>query len=163
MKEAYSRSRPVLARFIQVWFRGFPAVVTEEHLVNLDIPVIDDTKSPILTPDNQAEADLVFPGIHTVEVAKIRPVAGTPADSRSDYGVRINFGLSGPPSEKYPFRLTQAPKRGEELPYNVFTKKKNRRFDLEGESGCTVYFSLQYENSKGEPGPFGPILSAVIP
>jgi hypothetical protein len=77
--------------------------------------------------------------------------------------VRIYFGFSGPPSEKYPFRLTQAPKRGEELPYSVFTKKKNKRFDFEGESGNTVYFCLRYENSKGEAGPFGPILQAVIP
>jgi hypothetical protein len=27
----------------------------------------------------------------------------------------------------------------------------------------TVYFCLRYENSKGEAGPFGPVLSAVIP
>jgi hypothetical protein len=163
MKAAYARSKKVLSRFIQVWFRGFPDIVTPEHLANLGIPPIDNTKSTVPAPDNQVEADLTFPGIHIVELAKIRPVTGTPPDSRSDYGVRIYFGLSGPPSEKYPFRLAQAPKRGEEIPYSVFTKKKNKRFDLEGESGNTVYFCLRYENSKGEAGPFGPILSAVIP
>ena len=30
-------------------------------------------------------------------------------------------------------------------------------------SGKTVYFCVRYENAKGEPGPWGPIFSAVIP
>jgi hypothetical protein len=93
-------------------------------------------------------------------------VAGPPPDARSDYGVRIYYGFSGPPSEKYPFRLAEAPKTGEELVYSVFTRRTKKRFDFNGESGCTVYFCLRYENSKGGEegeGPFGPILSAVIP
>jgi hypothetical protein len=49
------------------------------------------------------------------------------------------------------------------LPYSVFTKKKKKRFDFEGESGNTVYFCLRYENGKGDVGPFGPILQAGIP
>jgi hypothetical protein len=165
MKAAYTRSKKVLSRFIKVWFRGFPDIVTAEHLANMDIPPIDNTPTPIPVPDNQVEADLVFPGIHMVELQKIRPVSGTPPDTRSDYGVRIYYGFSGPPSEKFPFRLAQAqiPRRGEDLPYSVFTRKKKMRFDFEGESGCTVYFCLRYENGKGEVGPFGPMLQAVIP
>jgi hypothetical protein len=163
MKGAYTRSKKVLSRFIKVWFRGFPDIVTAEYLANMDIAPIDNTPTPIPEPGNQVEADFVFPGIHLVELAKIRPVSGTPPDARSDYGVRIYFGFSGPPSEKFPFRLAGIPKRGEDLPYSVFTKKKKKRFDFEGESGCTVYFCLRYENSKGDAGPFGPMLSAVIP
>jgi hypothetical protein len=163
MKAVYKRSKKVLSRFIQVWIRGFPDLVTAEHLANMNIPPIDDTRSPVRQPDNQVEADLTFPGIHMVELVKIRPVSGTPPDVRSDYGVRIYFGFSGPPSEKFPFRLVNVPKKGEELPYSVFTKKKRKLFDFEGEIGCTVYFCLRYENSKGEVGPFGPMLQAVIP
>jgi hypothetical protein len=163
MEAAYKRTKKILSRFIQVWFRGFPDIVTAEHLANMDIPPIDDTKTPVPKPDNQVEADLTFPGIHLVELTKIRPVSGTPPDSRSDYGVRIHFGFSGPPSDDYPFRLSGIPKRGEDLPYSVFTRTKKKRFDFEGESGCTVYFCLRYENGKGDVGPFGPMLSAVIP
>jgi hypothetical protein len=48
-------------------------------------------------PQAQPEADLTFPGIHLVELAKIRAMKGaTPPDSRSDYGTRISFGLTGP-------------------------------------------------------------------
>jgi hypothetical protein len=45
----------------------------------------------------------------------------------------------------------------------VFTREKKLLLDLDGESGKTVYLCLRYENSKGEAGPFGPILHAVIP
>ena len=122
--------------------------------------------SPIPRPENQAEADLTFPGIHLVELRNIRPVAGDPPDPRSDYGVRIYYGLSGTPSEKYRFREAEAPATGRALPYSIFTRRKKERFDFDGESGRTVYFCLRYENPKGGEegqGPFGPILSAVIP
>jgi hypothetical protein len=56
MKAAYTRSKKILSRFIKVWFRGFPDIVTAEHLANMDIPPINDTRSPVLEPDNQVEA-----------------------------------------------------------------------------------------------------------
>jgi hypothetical protein len=44
--------------------------------------------------------------------------------------------------------------------------RKKFRFDFEGDSRKTVYFCLRYENEKGGnggEGPFGPILSAIVP
>ena len=123
-----------------------------------------DSASPIPVPEAQPEADISFPGIHLVELRKIRPVSGgiTP-DDRSGYGVRIYFGLSGEPSELHPFRVVGTPKTGRYLPESLFTRRKRELFDFDGESGCLVYFCLRYENSKGEAGPFGPIFSAIIP
>ena len=71
-----------------------------------------------------------LPGIHLVEIKNIRAVGtvGLP-DPRSDYGARIFYGLTGPVSDRFRFRL-------------------------------------QYENAKGGEhckGPFGPILTAIIP
>jgi hypothetical protein len=63
----------------------------------------------------------------------------------------------------YQFRVGAPPRTGSDLPYSVFTRKKKQRFDFDGESGTTVYFCLRYENPTGKAGPFGPILSAVIP
>jgi hypothetical protein len=77
--------------------------------------------------------------------------------------VRIYFGFSSPSGEKFPFHPAKVPKKGNDLLYSIFTKKKKKRFDFEGESGNTVYFCLRYENSKGDVGPFGPMLQAVIP
>jgi hypothetical protein len=122
--------------------------------------------SPISRPENQPEADLAFPGIHQVELRKIRPVGGKPLDPRSDYRTRIYYGLTGAPTDLYPIRVVEPPKRGIDLPRSIFTRRKRERFDFEGESGNRVYFCLCYENEKGGEdgqGPFGPIISAVIP
>jgi hypothetical protein len=123
--------------------------------------------SPIPRPESQPEADLAFPGIHLVELRNIRPVAGgIPPDPRSNYGVRIFYGLSGEPTEAHRFRVTGLPATGKDLPESLFTRRKRELFDFDGESGRTVYFCLQYEIPSGGregTGPFGPILSAVIP
>jgi hypothetical protein len=122
--------------------------------------------SPIPTPESQPTADLSFPGIHLVELQDIRPIGGPPPDPRGNYGARIHYGLSGTPTENFPFRVTGTPKTGKDLPKSFFTRRKKERFDFDGESGNTVYFCLQYEKATGGEkgkGPFGPILSAVIP
>jgi hypothetical protein len=161
---AYRRSKKVLSRFIHVWFRGFPEIVTEEDLRNMGIPPISGGRAPVPPPRHQVEADLVFPGIHLVELRKIRPAASLDRpDPRGGCGVRIYYGLSGPATGQYPFRLDKPLTTGRTLPYSVFTHKRKERFDFDGESGNTVYFCLRYENSKGQAGPFGPVLSAVIP
>jgi hypothetical protein len=123
----------------------------------------DTTPSEILDPKAQPTADLTFPGIHLVELRKIRALVGTEPDPQSDYGVRIFWGLSGAPVEKDKFRVNETPKSGNDLPHSRFTKRKRERFDFDGESGNRVYFCLRYENPSGGEGSFGPILTAVIP
>jgi hypothetical protein len=136
-------------------------------LVNLGLSSGSGSHGPIPAPEAQVTADLAFPGIHLVELLSIRPVGtiGLP-DPRSEYGVRIHYILSGPPSETFRFRVTEAPKSGSEMPNSIFTRRKKERFDFDGESGNRVWFCLRYENAKGRKegqGPFGPILTAVIP
>ncbi|MDR2359873.1 MAG: hypothetical protein LBD85_01140, partial [Oscillospiraceae bacterium] len=121
---AYKRTKAVLSRFIKVWFRGFPEKVTDDDLVNMGIPPIDTDRTPIPPPENQVEADITFPGIHMVELQRIRPVAGTAPDARSDYGVRIYYGITGEVSEALPFRLDGPVKTAKVLPYSVFTRRK---------------------------------------
>ncbi|MDR1250218.1 MAG: hypothetical protein LBK63_13070, partial [Treponema sp.] len=68
--------------------------------------------------------------------------------------------------EKDKFRLATPPVSGNDLPHSLFTHRKKFRFDFDGDSGKTVYFCLRYENEKGGKdgeGPFGPILSAIVP
>jgi hypothetical protein len=48
--------------------------------------------------------------------------------------------------------------------HSRFTCCQSFIFDSEqSDSGKTVYFCIRFENAKGEPGPWGPMLSAVIP
>jgi hypothetical protein len=110
---------------------------------------------------------VVYPGPHLLELVKIRRVSGIgngPPDA--GYGVRIFWGIMGDPAEAGKFRISVPPQVGGDLPHSTFTHRKKFRFDFEGESGKTVWFSIRYENSKGGKegeGPFGPIFSAVIP
>lgn len=60
--------------------------------------------------------------------------------------------------------LIKPPVNGKELPHSRFTSRKKERIDFnQKNNGKTVYFCIQYENSKGEQGPWGPIFSSVIP
>jgi hypothetical protein len=77
--------------------------------------------------------------------------------------VSIHFGVLDPEDPDGLYHIAEPPKTGDDLPHAVFTRRKKRLFHLDGESGNTVYFCPRYENEKGEPGPYGPILSAIIP
>jgi hypothetical protein len=120
--------------------------------------------SPVPQPTAEPEADLVFPGLHLVELTRIRKMDGRPDDPRSDYGVRVYYGIVDAANPDW--RIAAPPSKGSELPHSVFTRRKKMLFNFEGESGKTIYFCLCYERASGGKegaGPFGPILHAVIP
>jgi hypothetical protein len=141
----------------------FNTAVSDDQRREIRVHVKDTTRTPIPPPSMQVEADLALPGIHLIELVRIRAVAGSVLNGRSDYGVRIYYGIMGTDTARDKFRLNTPPETGSDLPHSVFTRKKRHLFDFDGESGKTVFFCLRYENSKGEAGPFGPIISAVIP
>jgi hypothetical protein len=114
-------------------------------------------------PAAQPEADIGYPGAGMVELNNIRAAGAGEDDPR---GVRVFWGVLGPATERDKFRLAAPPVRGEDLPHSAFTRRRYYRFSFDGDSGKTVYFCLRYENGKGGEkgeGPFGPVLSAVIP
>jgi hypothetical protein len=148
--------------FVNQYLRFLP--VTDEDRLAMGIPNHDTKPTPVPAPTSQAEADLVFPGIHMVELVKIRKVGNISDDPRSDYGVSIHYGILDAVNSEW--RIASPPASGKDLPYDVFTRAKKMLFDFEGESGNTIYFCLRYENQKGGKkgwGPFGPVLHAVIP
>jgi hypothetical protein len=152
-------AKALIRPFVNQYLR-FPPVTDEDRLA-MGIPNRDTKPSRVPAPTSQAEADLAFPGIHLLELLKIRKVGNLSDDPRSDYGVSIHIGIVDAVHGKW--RITAPPATGEDMPYTVFTREKKLLLDLDGESGKTVYLCLRYENSKGEAGPFGPILHAVIP
>jgi hypothetical protein len=154
-----------LAAFMRDFKRRYfllPPLTTSD-LVSLGLKPGDETATAEGIPTAQPEADLTFPGIHLVELIRIRPVSGRKPGDGSECGTRVHYGLTGAPTTKHPFRLEEVPLTGLRLPYSAWASRKKIRFDFDGESGNTVYFSLQYERGTGKTGPFGPILKAVIP
>jgi hypothetical protein len=158
-RSARRAAEGVIRAFVNRFLRWPP--VTDMDRSAMGIPC-RRKGSPIPPPESQAEADLVFPGVHLVELRNIHPLK-EPPDPRSNDRVRICFGLSGAPTDAYPFRLQDPPVSDRNLPYAVLTRWKRKRFDFAGESGNRVYFCLRYESPSHQAGPFGPILSTIIP
>jgi hypothetical protein len=138
--------------------------IKDADRVRLGLPVPDRTKTPVPPPTAQAVADIGLPGIHELEL-KIHPMAAVPVGaSRSDYGVRVYYGILGDATATDKFRLASPAASGGDLPHSVFTRKAKKRFDFPEEDRAKhVYFCLRYENAKDESGPWGPILDAIIP
>ncbi|MDR0602397.1 MAG: hypothetical protein LBG42_08445, partial [Treponema sp.] len=137
--------------------------VTDVQIAELGCHRRDTTPTTILPPTSQGMAEIRYGGLHEVILVNIHAIGIISADPRSDYGPSIHFGVLDPNNPTGRFRIAVPPVTGDDLPHAVFTRKKKLRLNLEGCSGMTAYFSIRYENEKGEPGPYGPIFSAVIP
>ena len=163
--KAKNMAKEKLVKEIRVYVQGYVARnprVTEEDKVAVQLPVYDTTPTNIPPPTSPVEGILAFPATGLVEMRDIRP-AGEKTDAKAGYGVRIYYGIMGTPSETNRFRITERPRTGDDLPHSIFTRKKRQLFDFTGENGKEVFFCMRYENSKGEAGPWGKIISAFIP
>jgi hypothetical protein len=147
----------------------FKPPLTDADFISLELKAKDDTKTPVAQPTGQAEADITYPGPHLL-MLHMKPLSGTIMDPRADYGYRIYYGIlppGGATTEQAtgPRRyLVKASPAGQDLPNSQFTKRKKELMDFPSDdNGKTVYFSIRFENSKGQSGPWGPVFSAVIP
>jgi hypothetical protein len=157
-------SEKAVRDFVNAYLRFYPTV-TDDDREQMGLHIPDTTPTAIPTPTAQVEADVAYPGVHLIELNHIRAVSGGD-DPRSDYGVRIFWGVIGPVAAHDKFRLAGPPVTGDDLPHSTFTHRKRYLFDFSGDSGNTVWFSLRFENEKGGKegeGPFGPLFSAIIP
>ncbi|MDR0611170.1 MAG: hypothetical protein LBG58_13755, partial [Planctomycetaceae bacterium] len=139
-------------------------------LISLKLKPKDYSRTPSPPPANQAEADLSRPGEHQI-MLHLRAVATEKVDPRQgDYGFRIYWGImptGGATIENAlsaKRELVKIPVSGEELPHSRFTRRKKELFDFSQEDrGKTIFFCIRFENAKGEPGPWGPLFSTIIP
>jgi hypothetical protein len=144
--------------------------LTDVDFISLKLKPKDSGRTPIPAPTDQAEADISRPGEHLI-MLHLRAVANAKNDPhRSDYGFRIYWGImpvGGATSENAPSakrELIKIPVTGDELPHSLFTRRKKELLDFSQEDrGKTIYFCIRYENAKGEPGPWGPLFSTIIP
>jgi hypothetical protein len=148
----------------------FVPPLTDADLATLGLSPKTPVHTPIPTPIDTVEAVISNPNLHIVQLL-LRVIATNkiPDPNRSDHGNRIYYGVYPPggatveaaTSKKR--ELMKIPVSGDELPHSVFTRRKKELivFDAE-DSGKTAYFCIRLENAKGEPGPWGPMLTAII-
>ena len=157
-KKAKNVAKEKLIKALRSYIQGFVARnpnVTDEDKLAMRLPVYDKEPTPVGKPLGEAEADVKYLGKKVMQLY-IKHVEGTPLDEKADYGYKIYYGI-------YADSDTQ-PASGKDLHEHKFTRRKKEIFEFTPEDAKkTVYFCIRYENSKGETGPWGPMISATIP
>jgi hypothetical protein len=128
--------------------------LTEADLVSLGLKVPDSTHTPSHTPAAQALAETFLTGRHELGF-RIVFVDGNP-DDPANKGFRVWYKV---------IALGEAPPANPEndLPKSFFTKRRKDALVFGyGDSGKTAYIAIQKEND-GKKGPWGPMVSALIP
>jgi len=140
-----------------------------EHFIALGLKVPGVIRSPISRPEATSSAEVSYPGVNQLRLHIYR-IEGTQTDKRAEYGRRIYWGVlpqGGATLEEAASKghyLMKPPISGEDLYHSKFTRRAKETIEFQAkDAGSTAYFCIRYENSKGEPGPWGPIFSAIIP
>jgi len=159
-REAQAEATRAVRAFVNQYLRFAP--VSNVDRLEMGVPNRDMIPTTIPPPAIPVEGALSFPAVGLVEVRDIR-ASGDKRDDRAKHGVRIYYGILGEPSEKNMFRIAAPPATGDDLPHSVFTRRARHRFDFSGENGRRVFFCMRFENSKGQAGPWGKIVTAFVP
>jgi hypothetical protein len=150
---AYKSSRKVLSRFIQVWFRGFTDIVTEEDLKNMGIPPVDTVHTPIGRPATRPAFEIHVRDTRLLAVPFRDQGAASRAIPYGMNGAVVSFGIfDHPPAEPEELSRTELATRSPHLLH--FTEE---------ERGKTVYVALQWQNESGVRGDYTEMLSTIVP
>jgi hypothetical protein len=153
---ARRRNQPVLADFIQTWFRRFPKIVTNADLIAMGIPPIDTDRTPIGVPKTRP--------VFIIQVRDTRLIAiifydeATPESSARPYGMNgavVSFAIS--------HDGTVITDHKQLIHTELATHTPHLLHFAEADRGKTVYIAMQWQNESGERGEPTEIQSAVIP
>jgi hypothetical protein len=134
----------------------------------------DSVKTAVPIPVDHAGIEITKWALHSLGFRYF--VATDMGGHDSNHGVRVYYGLVAPgtpvatgnPSSKRlagNFHiLSEAPQTPADLPDSFFTRREHDRLEFPPEaSGKTCYLAARYENGKGQSGPWGTMISAVVP
>ena len=127
--------------------------LADSDLVSLDLKIPDTHPTASGTPTAQVTIETFLVGRHELGI-KIVYVTGDPNDP-ANKGYRIYYKVVAPGSAP--------PTAPGELIKSFYTKRKKDLMEFDfGDSGKTAFFAVQIEN-EGKKGPWGPMISALIP
>jgi hypothetical protein len=150
-KEAFAALLAFMRDLKKRYFLSPPLL--DSDYVSLGLKPHDTTPTPSGTPTAQTTVETYLVGRHELGV-KIVYVTGDPND-KANKGFRIYYKVIAPG--------IAPPTAPGELIKSFYTKRKKDVMEFEfGDSGKTAYFAVQVEND-GKKGPWGPLVSALIP
>ena len=127
--------------------------LTDADIVSLGLKPRDTVHTLSGTPTAQATIETYLVGRHELGI-KIVYVTGNPHDA-ANKGCRVWHTVTAPGEAP--------PENPQSLHQSFFTKRKKDLIEFEfGDSGKTAHFAVQIEN-EGKKGPWGPLVSALIP
>lgn len=153
-----NEAKKAIEKDVRALLRGFvlynPNVTDEDRRI-MKLPIYDKVRTPVGDPEGQVTAKIFFRNERELEL-HIEHVGNPPTDKRANYGVKIVYDI-------FPIGAP-APENASTLHRSEFVRRKKVLFKFaENESHKIAWFRLRYENSKGNPGQWGPMISAVIP
>jgi hypothetical protein len=126
---------------------------TDADSVSLGLKPHDAVPTPSGAPAAQAAIETFLTGRHELGL-KIVYVTGSSHDP-ANKGYRIWYSVIAPGGA--------VPASPEDLRTSFYTKRKKDVIEFAfGDSGKTAFFAVQIEN-EGRKGPWGPLVSALIP
>ena len=133
----------------------FVPPLTNADLIGLGLKPKDTTPTSVTVPKVRASGKITLKGPGSLEL-HIAPETEITEDKRAYYGCKVAYAVMD--------ANEPAPQSERELTESMFTRRKKEAFIFQPQDSTKkVYFSIRYENSKGQPGPWCPVFSAVIP
>jgi hypothetical protein len=150
-REAFDTLIDFMRDFKRRYFLSPPLL--DSDYVSLALKPHDSHPTPSTAPWAQVTLETYLVGRHELG-ARIIYLTGSP-DDKANKGYRIWYSVIAPGETP--------PTNPEELRKSFYTKRKNDLIEFDfGDSGKMVYFAVQIEND-GKKGPWGPLVSALIP
>jgi hypothetical protein len=150
-KEAFDALIERMRDFKRRYFLTPPLL--DSDLISLGLKPHDTHPTPSPAPTAQVTVETYLVGRHELGV-RITYVTGSPEDP-ANKGYRIWHSVAAPGETP--------PANPEELHKSFYTQRKKDLIEFEfGDSGKTAYFAVIIEND-GKKGPWGPMVSALIP
>ena len=150
-KEAFQKMEGRMRDMKKRYFYTPP--LSEADIISLGLKPHDPIHSPGKTPPAHVSVEPFLLGRHELG-ARLVYVTGNPGD-RENKGYRIWYMVVAPGET--------APADPEQLTKSFYTQRRKDLVEFDfGDSGKTAWFAVQVEND-GKKGPWGPLVSALIP
>ncbi|MDR2773821.1 MAG: hypothetical protein LBC19_03595 [Tannerella sp.] len=154
LNEAEKAFKAVYRKLYTGFLRESP-IVTDDDLISMDLPKRSSGRKPSPVPDEFPDADADTSQIRRITIHFYEnKSAHKKAKPAGVHGAEIRWSVFDTQQEVYLDELTNS------------SFDTNSPFTLEftdRQRGKVLYFALRWENTRGEKGPFGPVLNAVIP
>jgi hypothetical protein len=160
-------------RFIKSHYFLTPPL-TDADMVSLELKPKDMIHTPVPAPVNQPGIEINKWAPHTLGFRRF--TATDLGGGEADYGIRVYYALveigaiattektSATRLTAEVYIISAPPQTPADLPNSFFTRRYNDLLELPPEaSGKTCYLAARFENSKGQSGPWGTIIQAIIP